>query len=198
MQTLPTTLRLQPHRSVVRRGPRSRLLGLDPRTALAVDDLTPALAAMLDELTLPVSTPDLVARAVRHGATAGEATGLLAQLVAAGAVVDAAVAQRRAAHRAASRVVVAGGGPLAVGVASGLALAGVGAVHTVVSGTVLATDLGTGHLDQDRGHDRATAAAAAVTRLVPSARTGPPAGISYPTWWCSPTSPHPTRRTLPR
>ena len=71
-------------------------------------------------------------------------------------------------------MIVVGDGPLAVGLATGLALGGVGGVHTDVSGTVVAADLGTGYLDADRGHDRARALTAAVRRLVPSARIGSP------------------------
>jgi len=46
-------LALPPHRSLLRRGPDARQFGLDPRTALAVDDLSPPLALMLDELRAP-------------------------------------------------------------------------------------------------------------------------------------------------
>ena len=49
---LPRRLRLPPHRSLLLRGPSARLLGLDPRTALVVDDLPPPLARMLDELAV--------------------------------------------------------------------------------------------------------------------------------------------------
>jgi hypothetical protein len=94
--------------------------------------------------------------------------------VAAGAVVDGAAVQRRERRRAGSTVVVHGGGPLAVGVVLGLASAGVGTVHTVTSGAVLAGDLGTGYVDADRGRDRARATASALARLRPGATTGPP------------------------
>ena len=64
---LPRRLRLPPHRSLLLRGPSARLLGLDPRTALVVDDLPPPLARMLDELVAPVERVGLVARAVQPG-----------------------------------------------------------------------------------------------------------------------------------
>jgi len=170
---LPDVLRLPPHRSVLRLGPGSRLLGLDPASALAVDDLPHALAEMLDELARPVPTAQLVGRAVARGADAAEAQELLGELLAAGVVIDAARAERRERRRAESTVLVAGGGPLAVGVLLGLASAGVGAVHVTTSGTVLAADLGTGYVDADRGRARDAATAAALERLLPGVGTGP-------------------------
>ena len=169
---LPGTLRLPAHRSVVRLGPGSRLLGLDPASALAVDDLPHALAEMLDELARPVPTAQLVERAVARGAVAAEAEGLLGELVAAGVVIDAAGEERRERRRVESTVLVVGGGPLSVGVLLGLAAAGVGAVHVTTSGTVLAADLGTGYVDADRGRTRAGATAAALERLFPGVTTG--------------------------
>jgi bacteriocin biosynthesis cyclodehydratase domain-containing protein len=170
---LPARLRLPPHRAVLPLGPGERLLGLDPAAALAVEHLPAPLAQMLDELTRPVPTAQLVARAVRRGADRGAAEGLLAELVAAGAVVDAADEERRERRRSAGTVLVHGAGPLAVGVLLGLAAAGVGAVHAVTSGTVQAPDLGTGYVDADRGRSRALATADALARLRPGATTGP-------------------------
>jgi bacteriocin biosynthesis cyclodehydratase domain-containing protein len=109
-----------------------------------------------------------------------EAETLLGELVAAGALVDAAVVQRRERRRAGSTVVVRGSGPLAVGMVLGLATAGVGAVHVVTSGAVLADDMGTGLVDADRGLDRAGATSAALARLLPEATTGPPPQRAVP------------------
>lgn len=95
-------------------------------------------------------------------------------------LVDAADVQRRERRRAASTVVVHGCGPLAVGLVLGLATAGVGALHVVTSGSVLEGDLGTGLLDTDRGRDRVSATAAALARLHPRARTGPPPQRAVP------------------
>ncbi len=155
-------------------GPRSRLLGLDPAVALAVDDLPHSLAGMLDELADPVPTAQLIARAVDRGGERADAEHLLGERVAAGALIDAAGPLRRERRRAESTVVVSGAGPLAVGVLLGLAAAKVGAVHVATSGAVLAADLGTGYVDADRGHDRTDAGAAALARLLPTATTGPP------------------------
>jgi bacteriocin biosynthesis cyclodehydratase domain-containing protein len=171
---LPRTLRLPPHRSVLRLGDDARLLGLDPASSVVVDALPAALADMLDELRDPVERSRLVARAVHRGADPGQAQALLDELVAAGALVDAAVPDRRAGHRAQSTVVVTGDGPLAVGIVVGLVHAGVGTVHVETGGTVLAGDVGTGYLDADRGRDRLAATRAAVRRLRPAAGTGPP------------------------
>jgi bacteriocin biosynthesis cyclodehydratase domain-containing protein len=170
---LPPLLQLPPHRSALRLGAGSRMLGLDPAAAVVVEDLPPPLSEMLDELAGPVPTVELVDRAVDRGADRAEAEQLLAELVATGALVDGAEVERRERRRAASTVVVRGCGPLAVGLVLGLATAGVGAVHLVTSGAVLEGDLGTGLVDADRGRDRASATAAALARLHPGARTGP-------------------------
>jgi bacteriocin biosynthesis cyclodehydratase domain-containing protein len=177
---LPALIQLPPHRSVLKLGTGSRMLGLDPSTAVAVEELPPPLAEMLDELTGPAPTVELVDRAAGRGADRAEAEGLLAELVTTGVLVDAADVQRRERRRAASRVVVHGGGPLAVGLVLGLATAGVGAVHVDTSGSVLEGDLGTGLVDADRGRDRRSATAAALARLHPRARTGPPPQRAVP------------------
>lgn len=171
---LPAVLRVAPYRSVLPLGPSGRLVGLDPATALAVEDLSPPLAAMLDELHDPVETDQLVARAVARGADAESAGMLLRRLVAAGALVDAADAERAARHRTCSVVVVSGSGPLAIGILTGLAHAGVGTVHADTAGTVREGDLGTGYLDVDLGRERLDAGRDVVRRLLPAAATGPP------------------------
>ena len=172
---LPRCLRLPPHRSLVARGPSSRLFGLDPRTALVVDDLPPPLATMLDELVAPVEPSTVIARVAAHGGDAAAADDLLRRLLDAGAVVDAAGPERVTRRRAEAVVVVWGDGPLAVGVAAGLALAGVGTVHTAgpEGGPVRSHDLGTGLLDTDRGRSRAAALLDVVRRVAPDSRVGP-------------------------
>lgn len=166
---MPARVRLPPHHSVLPCGAEGRLLGLDPDAALAVDGLPPALAQMLDELVEPVAADALLDRAVQRGAPLQVAEQLLGELVRAGAVVDAAAVERRAQQRAGSSVVVSGDGPLAVGVVLGLIQAGIGAVYTDASGVVLAADLGTGHVDADRGRERAVAIRDAVRRVRPEA-----------------------------
>ncbi len=159
---------------MLRLGPGSRLFGLHPGASVAVDDLPEALAEMLDELDGAVERSALVQRAVRRGADAGAAEALLAELVHAGVLVDAGDLDRRAGRRAASTVVVAGDGPLAVGIVLGLARSGVGTVHTHTSGTVLAADIGTGYVDADRGRDRLAATAGALRALCPGRSTTAP------------------------
>lgn len=173
-QALPPRLCLADHRSVLPRGARSRLLGLDPDRALLVDDLDPALALMLDELADPVDAVPLVARAVERGADTEDAAELLRALVDARVLVDARAARRRAGRRTSSTVVVTGDGPLAAGVVAGLVGAGVGTVHIDARGTVGAADLGTGLVDGDRGSERGAAVAGAARRLVPGAQVGAP------------------------
>jgi bacteriocin biosynthesis cyclodehydratase domain-containing protein len=167
-------VRLAAHHTVLPFGTAGRLIGLDPDTALAVEDLPPPLAEMIDEMRAPAPRHELVARAVERGAEALAAESLLHELMAAGAVVDAAGSERAAHHRAGSTAVVVGCGPLAVGIVAGLVHAGVGTVHTDTDGTVRAGDLGTGFSDADRGQERLAATRAAVRRLVPAAGTGPP------------------------
>jgi bacteriocin biosynthesis cyclodehydratase domain-containing protein len=167
-------LRLSAHRTLLRRGPSARQFGLDPRTALAVDDLSPPLASMLDELTAPVDRIGLIRRAVRRGASPEVAEGLLRRLVDAGALVDATAHERATRRRAEAAVALTGDGPLAVGIAAGLALAGVGTLQVGGGGgPVRARDVGTGLLDGDRGRSRGDALLDAVRRVAPGARAGP-------------------------
>lgn len=170
---LPAAVRLAPHLTVLAVGPATRVVGLDPASALLVEDLVPALARMVDTLADPVAPATAVATAARHGAHPDQAAALLRRLWRAGALVDAVAEGRRTRLRAVSVALVVGDGPLAVGIATGLALAGVGAVHVDASGVVQAGDLGTGHADADRGRPRGPAIAAAVRRVAPTARTGP-------------------------
>ncbi|HVL84083.1 MAG TPA: TOMM precursor leader peptide-binding protein [Pseudonocardia sp.] len=171
---LPEVLRFPPHRTVLPCGRRSRLVGLDPARAAAVDDLEPPLAAMLDELAAaPVETAALLGRAAVRGADVARAAALLGLLVDAQILVDAHDVDRGVTRRREAAVVVVGDGPLAVGIATGLAAAGVGRVHVEAAGAVAATDLGTGYLDADVGLPRATAAAAAVRRVAPTTGTRP-------------------------
>jgi bacteriocin biosynthesis cyclodehydratase domain-containing protein len=117
---------------------------------------------------------DLVAGAVAGGARRPDALDLLDRLHRAGAVVDAAAEAAREDRRAAGAVLVHGDGPLAVGLAVGLARAGVGAVHVRTGGTVQPADLGTGLVEADLGRRRAEAVTALVGQVQPAVATGPP------------------------
>jgi bacteriocin biosynthesis cyclodehydratase domain-containing protein len=171
---LPALLGLRPHQRVFPLGPGARFVGLDPDTAVVVAELPPALAAMLDELDVPTPRDQLVERAVARGAGRPDALALLAELLRAGTVVDAGADRLRGRRRAEATVLVRGDGPLTVGVATGLAAAGVGTVHVRTTGTVLATDIGTGLGDADRGRLRADAVAQAVRAVDPAVVTGRP------------------------
>ncbi|GEL18654.1 TOMM precursor leader peptide-binding protein [Pseudonocardia asaccharolytica] len=168
---LPAELTLAPHRTLLHCGAGSRVIGLDPARGVVVEELSAPLAALLDELTVPVARDALLSRAVRAGADQSAAVGLLIELVTAGVVVDASGPSRTARRRADAVVRVCGDGPLAVGIAHGLGLAGIGTVVVQAGGTVAAADLGTGYLDRDIGRPRAAAAAAAVGRVAPATRT---------------------------
>ncbi len=171
---LPDRLRLAPHRTLLPAGATSRRIGLDPAAALVAEDLTAALALMLDELGAPVRTAALLDRVAARGGHREHAEQLLAGLLAAGAVVDARVVERAADRRRHAAVLVDGDGPLAAGVVAGLVLGGVGAVHVAARGWVGSADLGTGLVDADRGTDRAAAVTALARRTRPGADVGPP------------------------
>jgi bacteriocin biosynthesis cyclodehydratase domain-containing protein len=169
---LSARVRLARHRSVLPLGASARVVGLDPDSALVVEGLPPPLAALLDRLDRPAYTTELVAEA--HGVPAAVTRHLLAQLVDAGALVDADTTDRAALARAGGVVSVRGRGPLAVGVVTGLLHSGIGTVHTDTGGTVRGADLGTGYGDTDVGQARLRATQAAVRRLLPSAVTRAP------------------------
>jgi hypothetical protein len=180
--SLPRRLRLPPDRSLLLRGASARLLGLDPRTALVVDDLAPPLAQMLDELAVPTERVGLVARAVQRGADRDAAEELLHRLVDAGVLVDADGPARVARHRAAAGVTVVGGGRVAAGIATGLALAGVGSVWIDAEAdcAVQECDLGTGLLDGDRGRSAVEAIVDVVRRVAPATSVGRPSARAAP------------------
>ena len=179
---LPRRLRLPPHRSLLLRGSSARLLGLDPRTALVVDDLPPPLAQMLDELAVPAERVGVVARAVQRGGDRDAAEELLRRLVDAGVLVDADEPDRVARQRAAAAVTVVGGGRLAAGTATGLALASVGSVW--IDGdaerAVQESDLGTGLLDADRGRSAVDAVVDVVRRVAPGTSAARPPARAAP------------------
>src|SRR5690242_16754332 len=177
---LPAVIALRPHTRVFALGAASRFVGLDPDTAVVVEDLPPPLAAMLDELGASAPCEQVVERAAGRGARREDALALLARLHGCGAVVDGAGERLRVRRRADAAVLVRGDGPLTVGVATGLAAAGVGTVHLRTTGTVSAADLGTGLTDADRGRSRAESVAKAVRAVAPAVVTGRPPARSLP------------------
>ena len=172
---LPARLRLARHRSVLPLGAGARVVGLDPDTAFVVDGLPPPLAALLDRLDRPARTAELVARPPRRAACRPPSPGSCSpSWSSAGALVDAAPAERAARARAGGVISVRGRGPLAVGLVTGLLHSGIGTVHTDTGGAVRGADLGTGYADADRGGERLAATQAAVRRLLPCGRARGP------------------------
>ncbi|MEJ3656687.1 hypothetical protein WEH80_27385 [Actinomycetes bacterium KLBMP 9759] len=167
--SLPPVVRLQQHRSVLRLADGSRIVGLDPESALVVDELPPALGEMLDELRVPADPAGLVDRAVARGADAGAAHALLCELLDAGVLLDSTAFDRSEALRRMCDVLIEGSGPLTVGLVAGLVRAGL-TVHLVTAGRVRAADLGTGFVESDCGLDRLGATRAVARRVVPTAQ----------------------------
>ena len=142
--------------------------GAGPSDALVVDGLTPPLARMVEALDGTRPPARVLADAVAAGASPAAARDLLEHLHAAGLLAAAAVPP------SGRRVVVRGGGRIAVSVACLLATAGVGRVLVEAGGTVSRDDLGTGLLPDDVGRPADRAAQEAVARAGASA-PGPPA-----------------------
>ena len=173
--TAPRSVRLRPHHVVLRRGPDAVQVGLLPGRAVEVAGLPPPLLALLLGLHGAWPLDELVAQAVELGAEEADTRVLLADLVDAGALLDAAAHRRVAQARAAAGVLVRGVGPLLAGVATGLASAGVGTLWVDTEGTVAAEELGI-YGPAAQGHTRADAVLAEIHRVAPEAkvRVGPP------------------------
>jgi bacteriocin biosynthesis cyclodehydratase domain-containing protein len=161
-------------------------LGADPRHALVVEGLSPALAELMCRIDGTHTTQQLVAEAVTAGASVAEATGLLADLDTAGLIEDADGADlvpaelaadvgawmRRSectggellAQRSTSTVEVYGSGRVAIAVAVLLAASGVGHALARPTGLVTRADVGIGYGGPDVGQPRGIAAAAAIRR----------------------------------
>lgn len=161
-------------------------LGLDPRHAIAVDGLSPALARLVSGLDGSRTARRLVADAAAAGADPAEAAGLLAELAAAGLIEDAELAgsvpdelaadaqawhartgcagRELVSRRSTATVEVHGNGRVAIAVAVLLTAAGVGGVLARPSGRVAPGDVGVGYLGEDIGRPRVGVAAAAIDR----------------------------------
>lgn len=156
MTGLPPRLAPAAHLTVRPAGPRARRIGTAPPRARLLEELSPAAVAALDRLADgPCATADLT------GDDDGEVAALLAVLLRAGLLADPDVEDRVRRRRAGTLVEVRGDGPLAVGVVTGLARAGIGLVSARVTGTTGADDVLAG-LPVPPGRDRAAALAAAL------------------------------------
>jgi len=173
-------------------------LGIDPRYALVVDGLSPALAELIRGIDGTRTAQQLVAEAVTAGASAAEATGLLADLATAGLIEDAEgtdpipaeltadieawilrsghTGGELLAQRSGATVEVYGSGRVAIAVAMLLAASGIGRALARPAGHVTRADVGIGYGGHDVGHPRETAAAAAIRR----ASVGPVRGSPVP------------------
>ncbi|SDG02025.1 hypothetical protein [Pseudonocardia oroxyli] len=171
---VPARLVTAPHRALLTRGPDGRQFGLSPGRSVAVEGLPAQVLPLVDRLRAPAVAVEWVAEATERGVPPEYAAALLGGLVERGVLVDAEIGPRTAARRAAARVRVCGEGPLAAGVALGLARAGIGAVEVAARGHVESADVGCGGLrSADIGRPRSVAATEAVERLGLGTNTGP-------------------------
>jgi bacteriocin biosynthesis cyclodehydratase domain-containing protein len=164
----PRTVRLRPHQPVLRRGPDAVQLGVLPGHAVEAAGLSPPLLALLLALRGAWGLDELVARAVELGAEEAAARALLADLVAAGGLVDAAAERRAGQARARATVLLDGSGPLLVDVAAGLASAGVGTL--AVSAVSAMSAVSAVSAEGGEAVPSEEAVLAEVRRLAPSAR----------------------------
>lgn len=189
--------RLRGGREPLWRNRRCVQLGVDPRSALVVDGLSPALAELICRIDGTRTMRQLVAQAETSGASEAEVIELLADLAAAGLIEDAEGADlvpaelaadieawtlrsgragsELLAQRSAATVEVYGSGPVAIAVAVLLSASGVGRPLARPAGRVTRADLGIGYGRQDIGHPRETAAAAAIRRHRAAASEAEPA-----------------------
>jgi bacteriocin biosynthesis cyclodehydratase domain-containing protein len=125
---LPPAVRLRPHHPLLCRTADSVQFGMAHRGGVEVVDLSPPLWRLFRLLTDRVSwrIRELVELGVRFGADAGEVWGLLAELYAAGALLDDELALRRTVARRSAYLLVQGCGPLLLPMVAGLGAAGVG------------------------------------------------------------------------
>jgi bacteriocin biosynthesis cyclodehydratase domain-containing protein len=158
---------------MLRRAADALQFGMLAEGAVEAADLTRPLLRLLRELHGERRIDELLDRAVELGAERADAHALLDDLYAAGALIDAGVHARVLEARRSACVLVSGDGPLLVGVASGLAAAGVGTVHVAECAEADETD---GPASAGLSHRPAAGDADAVRRIAPGVRfdTGPP------------------------
>lgn len=148
---------------------RSVQFGIGPGGSVEVSGTEPVLRELLLGWHGGQPVDEFVARAVASGVEEAAARGLLDDLQAAGALVDATRHDRVLAARTDAHVLVTGGGPLLAGVAGVLGASGVGKLTVSGDGVVLADDVGA-FTASDRGRPRTAAAIRAVRRVAPDVR----------------------------
>ncbi len=167
--SLPVSLRPRPHHPVLRRSGSSLQFGAGPGGAVEISGLDPALRRVLLDWHGARRVEEVVHRAAGHGLDPRAVRAVLAELWAAGALIDAAAEDRVPRVRAEACVLVSGAGPLTIAVAAALAVSGVGRLAVSTSGVVRAADVGTLGA-ADRGRPRRAAVLEAVRRVAPEAR----------------------------
>ncbi|WP_022917587.1 hypothetical protein [Ruania albidiflava] len=189
-------MRLRPGYEVYWRGPGSTQIGVDPRCAVVLDDLSDAEQQLLAELPQMMDVDWLQARGNELGMRPAQVRRLQRRLARAGVLVDLPVAAAtgpddqywRLAHvagakrpRDRSRAVVEICRADPIGLRTGLLLAqaGVGAIVVNDPGPVLATDVVAGpYRGDDVGEPRQRAALGLLRAVAPHLRTSVPTGTS--------------------
>ncbi|MBC3190276.1 hypothetical protein H7X46_04265 [Pseudonocardia sp. C8] len=156
MTPLPRRLAVAPHHVLAATGRRTRRIGTGARERV-LEDLPPAALAALDRIAEgPAMVVELLAGAPAGPDRVGLAA-LLGVLLRAGMLADPDLAARLHRARESALVEVRGDSPLAVGVVTGLARAGVGHVHPRVTGRSGPADVAAGLAPDAVGRDRAAA-----------------------------------------
>jgi hypothetical protein len=159
----------QPERVVLARAARLGVPADEARTVL--DSLHEAGLVVGAHTLVPPTLPDVVRQRLSGEATALALAGTGARR---GSVPAATTPAQLLRRRAGARVVLAGRGRLAAGIAVALAQAGVGHVNADLAGVITLGDLpGTPLTTADVGHPRAEAVAAGVRRAAPGTHTHP-------------------------
>ncbi|MGQ0482585.1 MAG: TOMM precursor leader peptide-binding protein [Pseudonocardia sp.] len=167
--SLPASLRPRPHHPVLHRSGSSLQFGVGPGGAVEISGLDVGLRRLLLDWHGARRVEEVLQSAVGHGLDPGTVRSVLAELWAAGALVDGADADRVAAARAEASVLVSGAGPVTAAVATTIAASGVGRLAVSTSGAVRAADVGALGA-ADSGRPRLAAVVDAVRRVAPDVR----------------------------
>ncbi|MPY80706.1 MAG: TOMM precursor leader peptide-binding protein [Actinophytocola sp.] len=188
----PPRPRFIPGVRAVQRNHTDVQVGLDPRHAVVIDNLPPAVARLLRSLD---GTATMAALVERAGAHAPVLRRVLDTLASRGLLIDASTIPDRhdvrrqdaalwamrtgmphdvfAQRIAQTSIVVSGEGGLAVAVAQVLAVCGVGHVAAESAGTVTRAEIGISYRWDDIGRRRRDAIATAVSTANPATATVP-------------------------
>jgi hypothetical protein len=194
--------RLLPGLPVLHRTHDELQIGTDPRHAIVLSGIAEPLVTLLHTLDGRDTAAELSARAGPENRAAldqlladlaslglvedaippevsidgAPAVGVPARLAADSSWWALRTAQGRVdahARRHGAAMVIHGGGRVAASLATLLAAAGVGWIHSVAAGTVTPEEVGCGYLEEDVGLPRAAALRRAVLRGAPATNTAP-------------------------